>query len=106
MQANLYRPLRAPTVLIGDAKLGGISTTVSSLESLYIRGYDVVAVLMFANDQLQNDSMLKVGNADVDTPPRRVLRLGRSPQEGIVWCGRGRAARSTKPHRARWASTL
>ena len=32
LQADLYRPLRLPVLLVGDAKLGGISTTLSAYE--------------------------------------------------------------------------
>jgi dethiobiotin synthetase len=38
-QSELYRPFRLPVVLVGDPKLGGISATLSALESLLIRGY-------------------------------------------------------------------
>ncbi|CAG8732447.1 11029_t:CDS:2, partial [Racocetra persica] len=41
IQSEFYRPLRLPTILIGDSKLGGISTTISSFESLRLRGYDI-----------------------------------------------------------------
>ena len=60
LQSDLYRPLRLPTVLIGDSALGGISTTLASLESLYIRGYDVLAVLMLDNAQLRNHAAVEV----------------------------------------------
>lgn len=47
LQADLYRPLRLPVVLVGDSKLGGISATISAYESLYVRGYDVDSVILF-----------------------------------------------------------
>lgn len=53
-QADLYRPLRAPAILIGDSKLGGISATVSAFESLRMRGYDVEAVLLFKDETYNN----------------------------------------------------
>jgi len=59
LQADLYRPLRLPVLLVGDAKLGGISTTLSAYESLMIRGYTVVALVMI--DQPNSHLM---GNAD------------------------------------------
>ncbi|EME28238.1 adenosylmethionine-8-amino-7-oxononanoate aminotransferase [Galdieria sulphuraria] len=40
-QADGYRSLRLPVVLIGDGALGGISTTMTCYESLLLRGYDV-----------------------------------------------------------------
>ncbi|KAL7576005.1 hypothetical protein ACA910_000792 [Epithemia clementina (nom. ined.)] len=46
-QADLYQPLlgQCPVVLVGDGRLGGISATLSALESLLLRGYDVAAVV-------------------------------------------------------------
>ncbi|KAI9223049.1 pyridoxal phosphate-dependent transferase [Blastocladiella britannica] len=49
-QADIYRPLRLPAVLIGDPHLGGIATTLSAAESLLARGYDLDAVLLFSGD--------------------------------------------------------
>ncbi|KAI8821750.1 pyridoxal phosphate-dependent transferase [Fimicolochytrium jonesii] len=53
-QASAFRPLRLPSLLIGDAQLGGISTTLSSYESLLLRGYDIAAVLLFDNPRYNN----------------------------------------------------
>ena len=47
VQADLYRALRLPTILVGDSKLGGIGATLSAFESLHVRGYDVDAVVLF-----------------------------------------------------------
>ncbi|KAK0667121.1 hypothetical protein QBC41DRAFT_254887 [Cercophora samala] len=57
-QADLYRPLRLPAILIGDAKLGGISSTIAAFESLKLRGYDVELVLLFQDSTYQNHSYL------------------------------------------------
>ncbi|KAK2061524.1 dethiobiotin synthase [Colletotrichum caudatum] len=57
-QADLYAPLRVPVVLVGDAKLGGISQTISAYESLRLRGYDVEAVLLFRDDYYRNHAYL------------------------------------------------
>ncbi|OIS97356.1 PREDICTED: bifunctional dethiobiotin synthetase/7,8-diamino-pelargonic acid aminotransferase, mitochondrial [Nicotiana attenuata] len=46
LQCDLYRPFRFPAILVGDGKLGGISGTISAYESLKLRGYDVVAVVV------------------------------------------------------------
>lgn len=46
-QADLFRPLRLPAVLVGDHRLGGIASTISATESLIMRGYDVDAVVCF-----------------------------------------------------------
>lgn len=57
-QADIYRPLRVPAILIGDPNRDGISATISAFESLRIRGYDVECVLMFHNDEFKNDEYL------------------------------------------------
>jgi len=44
-QADGYRPLRLPVVLVGDGALGGISTTMTCYESLLLRGYDVPIIV-------------------------------------------------------------
>jgi dethiobiotin synthetase/adenosylmethionine--8-amino-7-oxononanoate aminotransferase len=46
-QADLFRPMRLPTVLVGGHRLGGIAATISAAESLIIRGYDIDAVVCF-----------------------------------------------------------
>ncbi|GAB4838211.1 Bifunctional dethiobiotin synthetase/7,8-diamino-pelargonic acid aminotransferase, mitochondrial [Ancistrocladus abbreviatus] len=46
LQCDLYRPFRLPAILIGDGRLGGISGTISAYESLKLRGYDVVAIVL------------------------------------------------------------
>lgn len=58
-QADLYRPLRLPAILVGDPKLGGISATISSFESLRLRGYDVESVLILENEEYRNHEYLK-----------------------------------------------
>lgn len=78
-QAELYTPLRSPVILVGDSRLGGISQTISSYESLKIRGYDVASVLLFQNDQYKNDGYLeeylynqgKIPVTTVPEPPAR-----------------------------------
>ncbi|KEY74577.1 hypothetical protein S7711_07179 [Stachybotrys chartarum IBT 7711] len=58
-QADLFAPLRAPVILVGDAKLGGISQTISAFESLKIRGYDVDMVLLLRNAEYDNHVYLR-----------------------------------------------
>ncbi|WPG98042.1 Hypothetical protein R9X50_00082600 [Acrodontium crateriforme] len=77
-QADLYRPLRLPVVLIGDHQLGGIGTTISAWESLHIRGYDVKSVALFSEGRYDNHSYLKDYFAERDVhaisippPPER-----------------------------------
>ena len=48
--------MRLPTIVIGDSKLGGISTTLSALESLHIRGYDVLSILFLTKPDKLGDS--------------------------------------------------
>ncbi|KAL0954696.1 hypothetical protein HGRIS_003645 [Hohenbuehelia grisea] len=75
LQADLYRRLFLPAILVGDSKLGGISTTISAYESLLLRGYDVDAILLFEDDYYRNFEYLhdyfKERNVDVFTtqPP-------------------------------------
>lgn len=47
LQADVFRPLRLPSLLVGDGRLGGISATLSAYESLATRGYDVPFILVF-----------------------------------------------------------
>lgn len=58
-QVDVYRGLRLPVVLVGDGKLGGISTTQSALETLLIRGYDVAAICLIEQDGLDNKEALE-----------------------------------------------
>ncbi|KAG9041868.1 hypothetical protein FS837_011639 [Tulasnella sp. UAMH 9824] len=53
-QAEAYRPLRLPIILVGDSNLGGISSTISAYESLLLRGYDVGSLLVFKEDYYRN----------------------------------------------------
>lgn len=47
-QADLYQPLLglAPVVLVGDGRLGGISATLSAMESLILRGFDIMGIVL------------------------------------------------------------
>lgn len=58
LQCDFYRPLRLPVVLVGDSKLGGISTTLAAYHLLHSRGYDVVALALFAAEH-ENHLFLK-----------------------------------------------
>ncbi|TFK40221.1 pyridoxal phosphate-dependent transferase [Crucibulum laeve] len=53
-QADCYRPLFLPTILVGDSKLGGISSTIASYESLLLRGYIIDAVILFQDQYYRN----------------------------------------------------
>ncbi|SPQ27126.1 bc58ca73-f959-41e4-8e78-16159de37723 [Thermothielavioides terrestris] len=79
-QADMYRPLRLPVVLVGDSKLGGISQTISAFESLKVRGYDVESVLLFREATYQNHRYLAdyfgqrhgIPVKSLPEPPKRV----------------------------------
>ncbi|CAG7919586.1 unnamed protein product [Penicillium olsonii] len=58
-QADLYRPLRLPIVLVADSRLGGISSSISAYESLLLRGYDVSSVVLFRDEYYQNHEYLR-----------------------------------------------
>ncbi|KAI0533129.1 bifunctional dethiobiotin synthetase/adenosylmethionine-8-amino-7-oxononanoate aminotransferase [Xylaria digitata] len=58
-QADLYIALRSPVVLVGDWKLGGISSTISAFESLKVRGYDVESIVVFEDAKYGNSDYLK-----------------------------------------------
>ncbi|KAJ1697981.1 hypothetical protein LUZ63_006493 [Rhynchospora breviuscula] len=57
LQCDMYRPFRLPGVLVGDGRLGGISSTISAYESLILRGYDV-PVVIFEDNGLSNEVAL------------------------------------------------
>lgn len=92
-QADLYSPLRLPVVLVGDAKLGGISLTISAFEALRIRGYDVESILMFENNVHKNDEYLReyfgerfgVPVVGVEAPPQRARDPRTDEQEMMLY---------------------
>lgn len=67
-QADVYRGLRLPVVLVGDGKLGGISSTMSALESLLLRGYDVAALCLIEQEQLDNAQALEPRMSELGIP--------------------------------------
>ncbi|RBA18480.1 adenosylmethionine-8-amino-7-oxononanoate aminotransferase [Fusarium proliferatum] len=86
-QADLYAPLRAPVILVGDSKLGGISQTISAYESLRMRGHDIESILLFQDMKYENyqylrDYFEKQGGISVDTVPEPPSRL-QNEQEDI-----------------------
>lgn len=60
-QADVYQPFAgaATVVLVGDGRLGGISATLSSLESLLLRGYDVAGLILIETPPYGNLSALR-----------------------------------------------
>lgn len=78
-QADAYRPLRLPLMLVADAKLGGISATISAFESLHLRGYDLDSVLVFREETYQNYGYLRdyfakreIQTVALEPPPPRL----------------------------------
>lgn len=68
MQADLYRPLRLPALLVGDSKLGGIGTTISAFESLHVRGYNLDSLILFDDPQWGNHAYLEKHFSKHDIP--------------------------------------
>lgn len=67
-QADLFRPLRLPVLLVGDHRLGGIGTTISAFESLRLRGYDVQSIVLFQDDKYGNLEYLQQHFKSQDLP--------------------------------------
>ncbi|KAG0006967.1 hypothetical protein BGZ65_000991 [Modicella reniformis] len=80
LQSRFYRPLRLPTVLIGDSYLGGISTTLTSYESLHQYGYDIPALLLFDN-KCRNHEFLERFLAKAEN--RSLIHVLPSPPEKL-----------------------
>ena len=59
LQVDALRPLFLPALLVGDAKLGGISTTLSSYEMIKSRGYPVRGVCMTLDARLRNHEVIR-----------------------------------------------
>ena len=57
LQCDLLRPLRLPGLLVGDGRLGGISATLSALDSLLLRGYDVPLVVLMDDSGSNQEAM-------------------------------------------------
>lgn len=57
-QADLYKPMHLPAILVGDGRLGGISATLSALESLILRGYDVHGIVLIDESEGEHGSNL------------------------------------------------
>jgi len=81
-QADLYRPLRLPIVLVADSRLGGISSSISAYESLLLRGYDIQSVLLFRDEYYQNHEYLRdffrnksIPLVPLPAPPTKPLQL-------------------------------
>ena len=77
LQADVLRLVpNCRTVLVGDGQLGGISTTLTALEALLNRGFDLVSIVIFASDAHES----YFGNcgflsAQLPTPIHRISAL-------------------------------
>ncbi|KAF4507677.1 hypothetical protein G6O67_004150 [Ophiocordyceps sinensis] len=108
-QADVYRPLRIPTILIGDSGLGGISQTISAFESLLLRGYRVESVLLFENARFENHAYLgkyfqehhRVPVFSTVEPPKRGDDAGHDAEAMAEYYGRAEATRVLKHLNAR-----
>jgi len=60
-QGDLYREFRSDmdVILIGDGRLGGISATLSSLESLLSRGYNVSGIILIEKEGYSNQKAIQ-----------------------------------------------
>ncbi|KAJ3311371.1 hypothetical protein HDV04_004096 [Boothiomyces sp. JEL0838] len=59
LQGELYKRFGHDAILIGDSKLGGISTTISAYESLLLRGYKIPLILMFDSNYKNHEIIEK-----------------------------------------------
>jgi bifunctional dethiobiotin synthetase / adenosylmethionine---8-amino-7-oxononanoate aminotransferase len=57
-QGDLYQNVPLPVVLVGDGRLGGISATLTTLESLWLRNYSVVGLVLIESEGFYNRSAL------------------------------------------------
>jgi bifunctional dethiobiotin synthetase / adenosylmethionine---8-amino-7-oxononanoate aminotransferase len=81
-QADLYRPLRLPIVLVADSRLGGISSSLSAFESLHVRGYDVHSVLLFEDPYYRNHEYLREYFQKRDIP---LVSFPPPPDRSVSW---------------------
>mmetsp|Transcript_13916 Transcript_13916/g.24883 ORF Transcript_13916/g.24883 Transcript_13916/m.24883 type:complete len:268 (+) Transcript_13916:266-1069(+) len=51
MQADMYKPLSMPVLMVGDGRLGGISTTLTAYEALYHRKMNVPVVAVIGDPE-------------------------------------------------------
>lgn len=91
-QSTFLRPLRLPAILIASPHLGGISTTLTSYESLILRGYTISAVLCLHQPYYRNHEFLgeyfldrKVGFFTVDAPPEKYGTVGEDAARLREW---------------------
>lgn len=81
LQVDVLRPFRFPVLLVGDARLGGISTTLSAYESLRLRGMDVASICFFSDNGALDNARAVERHVDATT---RVVSLDGIPAEGAL----------------------
>ncbi|MES2616126.1 MAG: aminotransferase class III-fold pyridoxal phosphate-dependent enzyme [Bdellovibrionota bacterium] len=58
LQCDFYREILRPVIFIADSKLGGISTTITSIELAQSRGMEIACILLFEGEN-ENALFLK-----------------------------------------------
>ncbi|KAK6902678.1 dethiobiotin synthase [Kwoniella mangroviensis CBS 8507] len=93
-QSTFLRSLRLPSILIASPRLGGISTTLSSYESLIMRGYSISAVLCLYDSYYRNDDFLEgyfrdrgIGYWTVKPPPEKYGTVEEDAARLSQWYG-------------------
>jgi len=98
LQCDVLRPLRLPGLLVGDYRLGGISATVTAMESLLMRGYDTDLLVMLEGG-LGNAAAVKSAFGLLPHKPIAVVTLPPPPgrelggAEAVLdWCAHPQTA--------------
>ncbi|PKA50617.1 Bifunctional dethiobiotin synthetase/7,8-diamino-pelargonic acid aminotransferase, mitochondrial [Apostasia shenzhenica] len=87
LQCDLYRPFRLPVVLVGDGRLGGITATISAYESMQLRGYDIVAIVLEDHGLLNEVSLLS--NLRNRVPVLALPPVPEDPLDNLIdWFGK------------------
>lgn len=58
LTADALRPLRLPVILVAEWRLGGISQTLSTIEALQLRGFEIALVVFFGGKH-ENGNFVK-----------------------------------------------
>ena len=77
LQSNVLARCRLPAILVGDGRLGGVSVTLTSYESLLLRGYDVACIVLSNEGYDNHEAIAKNVPSNV-----KVFSLPKLPQEG------------------------
>jgi len=77
LQSNVLARCRLPAILVGDGRLGGVSVTLTSYESLLLRGYDVACIVLSNEGYDNHEAIAKNVPSNV-----KVFSLPKLPHEG------------------------